>query len=97
MSSMAAGYQLQTFTGMVSHGWPKVGFLRDTTESQIKLTVDAQVRSGDYFVTLATTLDALAKDVGDYRIRAHVEELVSDLIYLQDNYTIVKNDSQCQE
>ncbi len=65
-------------------------FLRDGDEnSEIEYPLESAVRSGDYFVTLATHLDELARTVPDYATRARLEDVVSDLIYLQDRYNIV--------
>jgi hypothetical protein len=93
MNSAVLGYQLPTFTGLVRHSSRNTLFLRDSDERSpsAKLTLEAQVRSGDYFINLATTLDSLARDMADYNTRLNLEDLVSDLIYLQDNYTITKN------
>jgi hypothetical protein len=97
MNNIAPTYQLAPFSGLMSHGWSAPSFLRDAdtnrkTKNETDLSVDVQVRSGDYFVTLATTLDLLGKNVDSWRAKTQLEDLVSDLIYLQDNYTIIKND-----
>lgn len=87
-------YSLHTFTGLIEHGWPKAAFLRDTAEDQqdsATSALEAQVRSGDYFVTLAMTLDSLGKNGARPQVRVGLENVVSDLIYLQDHYTITKN------
>jgi len=52
----------------------------------------AEVRSGDYFVTLATALDSLCGRLDEYEARVELEGIISDLIYLQDNYQITKVD-----
>lgn len=95
MNNSTLGYQLPTFTGLIRHGRSKIPFVRDGADVQLqntKLETDALVRSGDYFVTLATVLDALGQEMkNNYRVRSSLEDLVSDLIYLQDNYTITKN------
>lgn len=93
----SATYQLSTFSGLVSHGWKgKSLFVRDGEEPQVTLqhrhALSAQVRSGDYFITLATTLDSLSRDIEEHFVRARLEDIVSDLIKLQDEYKIVKND-----
>jgi hypothetical protein len=93
MNNGVLGYQLPMFTGLVPHSSRNIFFLRDNEERSPseKLTLEAQVRSGDYFINLATTLDLLARDITDYNARLNLEDLVSDLIYLQENYTITKN------
>lgn len=97
MNSGVLNYRLPTFTGLMSHGPSDTLLLRDWNfyhSASSKHTVDVQVRSGDYFVTLATVLDGLASGSETYVVRAELEDIVSDLIYLQDNYTITKNDSR---
>jgi hypothetical protein len=90
-----ASYQLQSFSGLVS-SWGGVTLLGDNAGRQEDYyhnhLLEAQVRSGDYFVMLATTLDSLSKDVDEYNVRARLEDIVSDLISLQDHYKIIKND-----
>ncbi len=95
MTSAASFYhQTTTFTGLLSHGWARPVFVRDGDDEQqrFKQEIDVQVRSGDYFVTLATALDSVGRNATGYHVRAHIEDIVSDLIYLQDNYKIVKNE-----
>lgn len=95
MNNASLGYQLQQFSGVFRHFGRRETLVRDGDQSLVssKVNVDAQVRSGDYFVTLATMLDQLAREL-DYNTRSQMEDLVSDLIYLQDNYAISKNNSQ---
>lgn len=94
MTNGLLSYKLPTFTGLTRHGWSDISFLRDTDHTPyttIRQEIDAQVRSGDYFVTLATMLDSLSNSIDDHITRTHLEDIVSDLIYLQDAYTITKN------
>jgi hypothetical protein len=95
MNSATLSYQLQQFSGILRHSKRRETLVRDSDEWLVnaKQGVDAQVRSGDYFVTLATVLDQLGREL-DYATRSRMEDLVSDLIYLQDNYEISKNNSQ---
>jgi len=58
--------------------------------------VDVQARSGDYFITLATVLDQLSKESTDHYIREALEDVVSDLIHLHDNYTIIAKEKQAK-
>lgn len=89
MSSIATTYQLSGFTGLLGHGWRLPKLARDI-EPDYEL--DAQVRSGDYFVMIATALDLLGRKTTDYELKIKLEAIVSDLIYLQDNYSIIKNE-----
>jgi len=95
----AAIYSLPTFTGLMRHGRSSdATFVRDEDQeskpTEMRPTaisdVDVQVWSGDYFATLATSLDTLNRGVKDSAVRNDIEDHVSDLIYLQDNYKIVK-------
>lgn len=89
MSSIATGYQLPGFAGLLTHGWKLPKMARDI-EPDYEL--DAQVRSGDYFIMIATVLDLLGRKTTDYEVKIKLETIVSDLIYLQDNYIITKNE-----
>ena len=80
----------------MSHGLARVQLVRDMDEVNdrhafINRELEAQVRSGDYFISLATTLDGLSKHIEDYPTRAKIEDIVSDLIYLYDHYEIDKD------
>lgn len=90
MTSGVLSYQLGQFNGILDHGRKKSRLLRDGGETPVKMNVDVQVRSGDYFVTLATMLDSVARGLS-YEKRAQIEDIVSDLIYLQDAYKITKD------
>lgn len=91
MNSATATYQFSTFTGVLSHGWTKTLFVRDGAE-KTQYELDAKVLSGDYFVTLATEVDSVTGRLAQYADREKLEEIVSDLIYLQDHYEITKKE-----
>jgi hypothetical protein len=94
MTSGVLSYQLSQFNGILSHGHTKQTLVRDgDSNSTIKMNVDVQVRSGDYFVTLATVLDSFARGLS-YEKRTQIEDIVSDLIYLQDTHKITKNNAE---
>jgi hypothetical protein len=86
----ATTYALPGFTGLLTHGWRKPKLVKD--EAVPSRELEAQVRSGDYFVALATELDQLSRDATDYEVKIKLENIVSDLIHLQDHYTITKNE-----
>lgn len=93
---MTHAYQLTPFNGVMNHGFGTTRFVRDADEPYDRLEfvnreLEAQVRSGDYFISLATTLDGLGKHIEDYPTRAKIEDIVSDLIYLYDHYEIDKD------
>lgn len=92
MNSTALNYQLPTFSGLINHG-QRVSLLRDQDVSdKRRLQLDAEIKSGDYFITLATTLDLLGQNVTNHYIRASIDTIVSDLVYLQNNYSINKDE-----
>ena len=95
MYSGTLSYQLPSFMGLMRHDESEIFVVRDE-DVNLHVTdrddIHAQVRSGDYFVTLATILDGFSRDIDTYAIRVELENLVSDLIYLQENYTITKNE-----
>jgi hypothetical protein len=94
MNSAVAEYQLSGFTGLMHRGWRMPTFVRDAevVRRGSHREIEAEISSGDYFVTVATVLDMLSRRLDDYEVKLHLEDIVSDLIYLQDNYTIVKNE-----
>jgi hypothetical protein len=90
-------YQINTFLGIVQHHPANVPVVRDSVdqvwwEQERKFQIAMQVRSGDYFATLATKLDTLSQDVKEKDDAASydLELLVADLLYLQRNYNITK-------
>jgi hypothetical protein len=92
MTSAVLNYQLPTFTGLLNHGYD-VSLLHDQEkQAKDKIELDAQVRSGDYFITLATNLDLLSQNVTNRYIRASLDTIVLDLVYLQNNYNINKDE-----
>lgn len=93
MTSALMTYRLSQYDGILRHGEKRQILVRDREEISSKMNVDVQVRSGDYFVTLATILDKLAQDL-TYAKRSQIEDIVSDLIYLQDTHKITKNKSE---
>jgi hypothetical protein len=87
-------YTLRPFSGVLNHSWSKAQLVRDGERT---FPLEAEVRSGDYFVTLAMKLDILGRDTEDLRVRAALEDIVSDLIHLQDNYAIIKSDRELEK
>lgn len=89
MTALAQSYILPTFSGILRHSNHKSTVVRDGTEVYKEL--DAQAISGDYFVMLASQIDMLNRNSDDYETKLALENIVSDLIYLQDHYRITKN------
>ena len=58
-----------------------------------KESLEFHVKSDDYFGTLATVLDLIKQQIfGDKKnkLKSAIESKVSELMYLQKNYQIVK-------
>lgn len=92
MHSTATTYQLPAVSPFVHQEWPTLSLLRDTEEYQeeVAYELDARVKSGDYFVTLATDLEQLSQRISSHDTRLALEDIVSELLYLQDSYSINK-------
>lgn len=60
--------------------------------SKDKSMLQAQVASGDFFVTLATSLDQISQSLSRSQHSDYIllEKAISDLLYLHQNYQIVK-------
>lgn len=66
-------------------------FFNDKTEFN---PLDVLIKSGDYFTVLASCLDDLIHNLEQPTSDSHTEltlqQLVEDLLYLQENYDIIK-------
>ena len=96
---MSHSYALNPFHQFLSHGSPlPIALLRDGLDGIDNLReVDVQVMSGDYFPTLATTLDSLAQAITDTHSAEaeQIQRIVTDLLYLQQqNYQVIRKDKR---
>jgi hypothetical protein len=84
-------YQLHSSNILLGSSFRNL-FLRDSENNSayINQRLEAQIRSGDYFVTLATELDSLASNTTNSYDQSTLENIISDLMYLQDNYEVKK-------
>ncbi len=89
-------YKLKSLDMNLSH-WPsKVMLVRDGTPKKSakndKAELQAQVASSDYFSLLATRLDQVSQSLKETNHSDYVilENTIGDLLYLQDDYTIIK-------
>ena len=77
---------------LLSHFWPhrSAAVVRDADGPRNE-ALDAAIRSGDYFVTLATTLESIADElaVRDDAAAGALAGLIKELEYAQTNYRIV--------
>ncbi|HVQ44081.1 MAG TPA: hypothetical protein VMT30_03905 [Candidatus Saccharimonadia bacterium] len=87
-----AVYQLPLAGGLIFHAGYQAELLQDGDIDTSQLEIDAQVRSGYYFVTLATTLEAIAQKLPHEQLSSRVmlDKLTQDLEYLHQNYVIIK-------
>ena len=97
MTSCMAIYHLRPLTSFLIHRNSQSLFVGDYDEPCIcHGDLEAQIRSGDYFIMLATTLDQLGKESEEYQTKEALEDIVSDLIHLHDNYTINAKEKQAE-
>lgn len=80
---------------LLGHFWPlqAVPLVRDTAAPRDE-TLDAAIRSGDYFITLATTLETIADDLAlsDHPAAGALTGLIKELEYAQANYQIIRKE-----
>lgn len=86
MSALAYNFNILNF-GIVKHLDQVLPLAHDLYEQQ---EVDVQVRSGDYFVQLATMLDLLLTLHQTDEISPALNRIIQDLLYLQAHYAIHK-------
>lgn len=90
-------YKMSHYPGIIVHGTPStaVTMVRDEADIDMdRLELLATVRSGDYLVTLATTLDIMSQLLleANHAERDNLQKIVNDLLYLQSRYKLVKKD-----
>ncbi len=86
---MSSTYSLPVHDTLLTH-FPALSthWLHDVEDNELQ--VDAWVASGDYFSTLATTLDRLAQLLPmNSAEQTEVEQLVDTLLYLDRRYAII--------
>lgn len=98
MDDCNAGYYKINGSTNVVNDWRGISVVADTDDDINDMLIDAvipdyhrleaQVRSEDFFVTLATKLDSLSSRIDDYTTRITLEDIISDLIQMQDHYKV---------
>lgn len=86
-----ASYALRPDYGLLSH-WNDSPRLVGDYISVDTEKLDIQIRSGDYFVTLATMLEVLSQRLIVEKNSAAIDfqQIADELLYLQHHYEIVK-------
>ncbi len=100
MTNNQTDYQLQpndTVTNIdgTTIKLPKNWLAHDFAE-EYRFELKAQIASGDYFVLLATRLDALSQELEEREPDAHtvLERTIADLSFLHENYDIKKKQNK---
>lgn len=86
-------YHVTPYPGIVVHGDQPVQMLHDEEGFDMnRVELLARVQSGDYLVTLATTLDIISQLLlePNHAERDNIQKIVNDLLYLQMHYTLEK-------
>ncbi|HSH17902.1 MAG TPA: hypothetical protein VK978_00815 [Candidatus Saccharimonadales bacterium] len=90
-------YQLRGAAGVLSHFPAPASYVRDGDDKfndfdQAKLHMQARIRSGDYFGTLATELERIAQSLDAVKApeAPELERIVTELLYVGQNYGVVK-------
>lgn len=78
-------------TGVIEHGGPHTTYLHDGIDEDRSGLV-ANVRSGDYLVTLATSLDIISQLLlsANHAERDNLQKIVNELLYLSSRYDLTK-------
>ncbi len=88
---MSTVYALTIPDLLVTDGIATALHLHDLPQDDSELHTAALVASGDYFVTLAAVLEQVAAALPETHIQQlRLQAIVDQLLYLQDNYKIVK-------
>lgn len=84
-------YALSPRNLLLTHRYESVLMVADHASIQTD-KLRAKVKSGDYFVTLATVLDLFCQqiDIDSRNVQpSDLEQSINELIYLQEHYKIV--------
>ncbi len=92
------GYKLAPTDRVLQHGvlntrWQQVLCLHDFAADLSHADIDAIVASGDYFGSLATSLDTISQDLknaGNDTEHLNIEKLINALLYIETKYKITR-------
>lgn len=100
MNNNQTTYQLQSNDVVTNIDSPAIklprNWLAHDFAEEYRFELKAQIASGDYFVLLATRLDALSQELEEREPDAHIvlERTIADLSFLHENYEIKKKQSK---
>jgi hypothetical protein len=89
----AVAYTINPLHGFMGHLAGPTAYVCDADDRDIerrRMDIDAQIRSGDYFIMLATKLDELSQleQIAHDDAIFEMQRIVGDLLYLQHKYEI---------
>lgn len=92
MNSISSAYKLPFSDGVTSHFSTAQFFVRDAESNDIEMHLQARVRSGDYFMTVATELERIVQELphSDMAQAAELERIITELLILSKRYTVIK-------
>jgi len=90
-----ADYALDPPSAVLAHDSAPTWLLHDGSDTRELEDLIVHVRSGDYFITLATLLDSISDELTvENRAEAAVlQQLIQNLIYLDKTYKLIKKDN----
>ncbi|OGF26390.1 hypothetical protein A2331_06520 [Candidatus Falkowbacteria bacterium RIFOXYB2_FULL_34_18] len=80
----------QIITDSIFINTKQITFIKDSEEER-KYRIRKHVKADDYFGTLATIFSLMVQDDNlDYKNTQIIAKIIEDLMYLQNNYKIIK-------
>jgi len=83
-------YTLSSPLGLLTHVGSQPKLLRDSLEEQ-RYDLEVRIHSGDYFVSLATKLDAISRKLVENPVSIELDQLVDELLFIQTHYKVTKS------
>lgn len=91
-NTMQRTYRFSLNDIITSHFPRTQSYVHDVESDEINMHLQARVRSGDYFMTVATELERIVQnlDQSETAQAADLERIVTELLILSKNYTLIK-------
>lgn len=95
MINALAAYKLSNSGVITSHFPARQFFVKDQASDEMHMHLRARVKSGDYFMTIATELERIAQNLerqggAESMEVSELERIVSELLILTKDYTLIK-------